>query len=105
MEDVATEILLERRGLKARYDEACVSAGFALDDSAQSETRGRKTLLSDLSATVMACERRLTILSRQMERLAAAKAEIGAIDDETADRSYASACGDEDAIGADASRR
>ncbi len=109
MEDVASEILLERRGLKARYDEACVSAGFALDDNSQNETCSRDAMLADLSTTVMACEKRLTILSGHLERLAAARAEIGAIDGETADRSspkdrvYATGDGRTGAV--DASRR
>ncbi|MET0169196.1 MAG: hypothetical protein ABW191_02265 [Aliihoeflea sp.] len=86
IDDITSEILSERRGLKTRYDEACVSAGFALDDGAQSETRGRQAMLSDLSTTVMACEKRLTVLSRHMEKLAVAKAEISAMDLDPAKR-------------------
>lgn len=81
IDDITSEILSERRGLKTRYDEACVSAGFALDEGAQSETRGREAMLSDLSTTVMACEKRLRVLSRQLEKLAVAKAEISAMDE------------------------
>lgn len=80
MDDIASEIDAERTGLENRYDEACTSAGFALGDAFATETDGHDSMASDLTVTVMACERRLAALSRQLEILADARAAIGILD-------------------------
>lgn len=78
VDDIVQEITRERSGLEARYQEACTSAGFALDDG-DPQNAARQARVDELSTTVMACERRLATLTRHLGSLAAAKAEIDAL--------------------------
>ncbi len=92
--EIAAEVTAERSGLAVRYREACISAGFASDAAGTTVSVEREERLAELSATIIACERRLTTLGHHLQLLAEAKADIGQMMPEIARTGPTSISGD-----------
>jgi hypothetical protein len=67
LDQVAAEIAAEREGLEARYNAASTNAAFLVEatenDAAPAHASAR---VNELTASILNCERRISVLARQL---------------------------------------
>ncbi|WP_421914801.1 hypothetical protein [Mesorhizobium sp.] len=88
-DQISAEVEAERNGLENRYRAKAANAAFLVEAMENGSASGRSSEIGDLTKSILNCERRIAVLSRQHLRMKEFRHSLDAIFDENGSREAA----------------